>query len=133
MVFAPSILSVSSTLYERLLSLTSALSLAASAYSMKQFPLLRPSAKGKRRVLQAELASAEKTVLPVNSGICVLLGLVYALTSPAESPVTIRPALYLIPGGGLSPFFFHLISALRRSGGLYIVQQCSWLHWLHGK
>lgn len=108
MVFVPSIVYLSSTLYERFLSLISVVSLTATAYAMKRFPSPPSSAKGEGRELEAVLIRPAKRIAQVNLGVCVMLVLLYALTDLAESLVNIRPGLYLIPAGGL-PLLFSLL------------------------
>lgn len=104
MVFVPSIVHLSSTPYERLLSLISVVSLAATASAMKWFMPLHLSTENKGRELEAGPIGPAERIPTVNLVVCVLLVLVYVLTDLAESLVNIRPGLYLIPPGGLLLF-----------------------------
>ncbi|GLA45829.1 hypothetical protein AnigIFM63604_006784 [Aspergillus niger] len=97
--FIASILSGSSSLSERCLSLLGALSLLVTAYIMKYFPLERPDPKGKRPMTTPHaMASIRPYILLVNAAICVLLALVYASQPTTQSWLEIQPVIYLVPG-----------------------------------
>ncbi|PWY93830.1 hypothetical protein BO94DRAFT_615379 [Aspergillus sclerotioniger CBS 115572] len=94
--FSASFLSGSSALYERCLSLLSVLSLLATAYTMRYFPLQRPGPKGKRPMMRSStIFSIQRYLLPLNTAICVFLALIYVMT---ESRLDIQPIMYLVPG-----------------------------------
>lgn len=101
-VFLPSLLLPSSSLYERFLGLVSVASLGATAYAMRAFGVALParSLKGKMPVPDA---SARRWLLPVNTACCGFLCLVYALIDP-ESLRNTSPELYLVPAGGIPAF-----------------------------
>ncbi|OJJ71488.1 hypothetical protein ASPBRDRAFT_126880 [Aspergillus brasiliensis CBS 101740] len=97
--FIAPILSGSSSLSERCLSLLGVLSLLVTAYIMKYLPLERPDPKGKRPMTTPHgMASIQRCILPVNAAICVLLALVYASQPRAQSSLEIQPVTYLVPG-----------------------------------
>ncbi|KAL4870626.1 hypothetical protein BDV12DRAFT_165502 [Aspergillus spectabilis] len=101
-VFIPSLLPLKDLgLFTRFLSLSSILSLLATAYTMKYVPLQRSDPKGKRPIRDPDLAAhVRKYIIPGNSGICVFLGLAY-LSSSAASP-GIQPVAYLVPAALLA-------------------------------
>lgn len=91
---------------EWLLSLLGVLSLAATAYTMRLSPL-HPDRKGKMALTpeNERLARLRWALLPVNGGVCLLLTVAYFLGT--GETYTIRPVLYLIPGGMLKVYSFH--------------------------
>ncbi|OOF97668.1 hypothetical protein ASPCADRAFT_504798 [Aspergillus carbonarius ITEM 5010] len=97
--FCASILSGSSGLYERCLSLLSIFSLLATAYAMRYFPLQPSGPEGKRPVTRSNnIVGIQQYLLPLNAAICVLLALIYASQSITESRLDIQPITYLVPG-----------------------------------
>lgn len=103
--FLPSVFSASS-LMEWLLSLLGVLSLLATAYTMRLSPL-HPDRKGKKAITaeNERLARLHSALLFGNGAVCLLLAVAYFLVGTG-SIYTIRPVLYLIPGGMyLSSFF----------------------------
>ncbi|PYI10385.1 hypothetical protein BO78DRAFT_306178 [Aspergillus sclerotiicarbonarius CBS 121057] len=97
--FVASILSGSSGLYERCLSLFGILSLLATAYTMRCLPLQRPDPKGKRPMTRSNtIVRVQRYLLPLNAVMCVLLALIYASQSTTESRLGIQPITYLVPG-----------------------------------
>lgn len=91
---------------EWLLSLLGVLSLAATAYTMRLSPL-HPDRKGKMALTPEteRLARLRSALLPVNGGVCLFLTIAYFLGT--GETYTIRPVLYLIPGGTLQVDSFH--------------------------
>lgn len=108
MMFVPSMLSWSSILAVRFFSFLSVLSLAGTAYTMRQSSSQLPDGKGKRPAADVERTMLVREVLFfANSALCGLLALVYLFVN-SLSPV-IWPALYLVPGGECSFPFFTLV------------------------
>lgn len=101
----PSMMSAS-TAGEAFLSLLGILSLLSSAYTMRHAPLY-PDRKGKKPLLAKDerLTWLLSALVPVNGAVCLLLTACFFIG--ADSSYTIRPVLYLIPGGRLFPF--HLL------------------------
>ena len=83
---------------EWLLSLLGVLSLVATAYTMRLSPL-HPDRKGKMALTpeNEHMVRLRSGLLPVNGGVCLLLTAAYLLGT--GETYTIRPVLYLIPGG----------------------------------
>lgn len=83
---------------EWLLSLLGVLSLMATAYTMRLSPL-HPDRKGKMALNpeNERMVRLRSALLPVNGGLCLLLTAAYLLGT--GETYTIRPVLYLIPGG----------------------------------
>ncbi|KAE8385071.1 hypothetical protein BDV23DRAFT_165623 [Aspergillus alliaceus] len=102
-MFIPSVCSRSSDMQERLLSFLSTLSLIATAYIMKSFPLQNPDPKGKRPIQSPGfLALFQKLLLPINTAACSLLLLVYIFSSPVQSSFSKQPTTYIVPGAMLA-------------------------------
>lgn len=98
--FVPSMLSQSSTLYERFLCLLGVLSLAATAYVMKHLPLQqRPDGRDKSPLAGDWHIWSFEYLVPINATVCTLLALVYCFIKVTETPCNVRPALYVLPGG----------------------------------
>ena len=99
-IFIPSILSAS-TFGEAFLSFLGILSLVGSAYTMRHAPLY-PDRKGKKPLLAEDerLTWLLSFLVPVNGAVCLVLT-AYSFIG-AGSSYTIRPVLYLIPGGVFS-------------------------------
>jgi hypothetical protein len=96
--FLPSIFSASS-LTEWFLSLFGVLSLLGTAYTMRLSPL-HPDRKGKKPITaeNERIARLHSALLPVNGAVCLLLAAAYFFVGTGSTS-TIRPVLYLIPGG----------------------------------
>jgi hypothetical protein len=111
-VFLPAVLSAS-TFGEAFLCLLSILSLLGSAYTMKQAPLY-PDRKGKKPLLAEDerLTRFLSALVPINIAVCMVLTAFFFIGAGSSS--TIRPVLYLIPGGVFSflssSFHFSLIT-----------------------
>ncbi|KAL2816161.1 hypothetical protein BJX63DRAFT_430448 [Aspergillus granulosus] len=97
-VFLPSLLSSDSLGFtRRLYSFLGIASLLATAYTMKYIPPMHPDPKGKRPIRNPDLtAHVRRFLIPGNSAVCVLLGLVY-LFSSGSSSLGIQPTAYLVP------------------------------------
>lgn len=108
-VFLPSILSASTI--EAFLSLLGMLSLLSSAYTMRHAPLY-PDHKGKKPLLAEDerLTWFLSALVPINGAVCLLLTAYFFIGT--GSSYTIRPVLYLVPGGGsFSSYFIHSLLA----------------------
>lgn len=96
--FLPSVFSASS-LTEWLLSLWGVLSLLGTAYTMRLSPL-HPDRKGKKTITaeNERIARLHSALFLANGAVCLMLAAAYFLAGTGSSS-TIRPVLYLIPGG----------------------------------
>ncbi|KAJ5718098.1 hypothetical protein N7488_003744 [Penicillium malachiteum] len=83
---------------DRLCSLLGILSLLGTAYVMREFPL-HPDRKGKKplSVDDERLTLVRNSLIPVNTGLCALLGLYFFFGAGS----THWPAVYLVPGAML--------------------------------
>lgn len=91
----------------RFFSFLSVLSLAGTAYAMRQSSSQLPDRKGKRPAAEVErIMLVRKVLFFANLVLCGLLALVYLFVN-SLSPA-IWPALYLVPGGKCPIFFFTL-------------------------
>ncbi|OGM42050.1 hypothetical protein ABOM_009694 [Aspergillus bombycis] len=101
-VFIPSVIKQGSSLQERFLAFLGILSLIATAYTMKYFPIQRPDLKGKGSMRSSGiLTHLHKFLLPVNTAICGMLLLVWFFT-PVEPLHDVQPKVYFVPGAMLA-------------------------------
>jgi hypothetical protein len=109
-----------STVGEAFLSLLAILSLLGSAYTMRHAPLY-PDRKGKKPLLAEDerLTWLLSALMPVNGAVCLLLTACFFFG--AGSSYTIRPVLYLIPGGTFSLRLFSFWLIIERCRNLTVL------------
>lgn len=99
--FTPSLISGSSSLFERFLCLLGMLSLVSTAYVMRHLPLQQPG--GPSEVQQPTAATGDALftpyVIPLNATVCALLALVYCLVWMTGASYYVHPVLHVFPGG----------------------------------